>query len=83
MASFSSQAFSRGKELVREGDGEEDDGEELLDPRVKVSNLRSTLYDNFNLAQLPKWLRISLILQDCIAAISKDQQQFLIFFRFN
>lgn len=38
MASFSSQAFSRGKELVREGDGEEDDGEELLDPRVKVSN---------------------------------------------
>lgn len=47
MASFSSQAFSRGKELVREGDGEEDDGEELLDPRVKVSNQqRSALYNN-------------------------------------
>lgn len=36
MASNSCQTFSRIKEVNREGDGEEDDGEEMLDPRVKV-----------------------------------------------
>ena len=36
MASNSCQTFSRSKEVNREGDGEEDDGEEMLDPRVKV-----------------------------------------------
>ena len=36
MASNVSQAFSKSKEQFRDGDGDEEDAEEMLDPRVKV-----------------------------------------------
>lgn len=36
MASNISQVVSKGKEQFRDGDGEEDEEEEILDPRVKV-----------------------------------------------
>ena len=36
MASNVSQAFPKSKDQLRDADGEEDDGEEMLDPRVRV-----------------------------------------------
>lgn len=36
MAASVGQDFSRSKEQLTDGDGDEDDGEEILDPRVKV-----------------------------------------------
>ena len=38
MATYSSQAIPGVRESTREGSGGEDDNEEILDPRVKVSN---------------------------------------------
>jgi len=42
MASNISQVVSKGKEQFRDGDGEEDEEEEILDPRVKVSLIALT-----------------------------------------
>lgn len=53
---MASQTYTENKERFRDGDGdgeEEEDGEEMLDPRVKVLNLTVICWSRNDRVQLP------------------------------